>query len=217
MTDETDSDSLSLQGSIQSETSTLASASSIYSPHRTSLDTAPSSVGSAAVSLRSSSDTSLISPFISDSNGDVRHERFQEINGEVLPADVLTIRQACRYDCFCLCHTLSRAKDNPKLRELKNNCTEPGCLGAGLLQDESPIPSFFRKAISAVVSSRSIKIRYHLSTYRMVSEGSDALRYVKHGNLEKLKMCIQTGEATLWDTAPDGWSLLHVSLNRQNC
>lgn len=71
--------------------------------------------------------------------------------------------------------------------------------------------TFFRKAISQVMSSKSIKVRYDLNTYRMVSEGSDAMRYVKHGNLEKLKTCIKTGEATLWDTAPDGWSLLHVS------
>ena len=61
------------------------------------------------------------------------------------------------------------------------------------------------------MSSRTIKVRYDLNTYRMISEGSDAMRYVKHGNLEKLKACIKTGEATLWDTAPDGWSLLHVS------
>ena len=71
---------------------------------------------------------------------------------------------------------------------------------------------FFRKALAQVVSSKSIKVRYDLNTFRMVSEGSDAMRYVKHGNLEKLKTCIETGEATLWDTAPDGWSLLHVSL-----
>lgn len=38
------------------------------------------------------------------------------------------------------------------------------------------------------------------------------MRYVKHGNLDKLKVSIETGEATIWDTAPDGWSLLHVSL-----
>lgn len=37
------------------------------------------------------------------------------------------------------------------------------------------------------------------------------MHYVKHGNLEKLKGCIESGEATVWDTAPDGWSLLHVS------
>lgn len=45
----------------------------------------------------------------------------------------------------------------------------------------------------------------------MVPEGSNAMRYVKHGNLEKLKLAIESGEATPWDTAPDGWSLLHVS------
>lgn len=80
------------------------------------------------------------------------------------------------------------------------------------------VPStFFRKAISQVMSSKSIKVRYDLNTYRMVSEGSDAMRYVKHGNLEKLKNCIQIGEATLWDTAPDGWSLLHVSSIMEKC
>lgn len=61
------------------------------------------------------------------------------------------------------------------------------------------------------MSSNSIKVRYNLNTYRMVSEGSDAFRYIKHGNLDKLKASIDSGEATLWDTAPDGWSLLHVS------
>ena len=83
---------------------------------------------------------------------------------------------------------------------------------ASSIEEKVEMPSgFFRKFISQVVSSKAIKVRYDLNNYRMVSEGSDALRYVKHGNLEKLKMCITTGEATIWDTAPDGWSLLHVS------
>ncbi|KAJ9484900.1 hypothetical protein VN97_g8472 [Penicillium thymicola] len=50
-----------------------------------------------------------------------------------------------------------------------------------------------------------------MNTYRMVPEGSNAMRYVKHGNLGKLKAAIQLGEATLWDTATDGWSLLHTA------
>lgn len=215
--DEKDSDGVSLQDSIRSETSTLASGSSTFSLHRTSIDTTPSSVGSAIASLRTSSDISLISPFISTANHDV--QRNQKTNNETSSADALMIRQACRYDCFCLCHTLSRAisiKDVSKPSEISNNCTEPTCRGAGLIGEEATIPSFFRKAILAVTLARSIKTRYHLNTYRMVSEGSDALRFVKHGNLVKLKMCIQTGEATKWDTAPDGWSLLHVSLKRQD-
>lgn len=45
----------------------------------------------------------------------------------------------------------------------------------------------------------------------MVPEGSDVMRYTKQGDLDNLKAAIQSGKATLWDTAPDGWSLLHVS------
>jgi ankyrin repeat protein len=48
----------------------------------------------------------------------------------------------------------------------------------------------------------------------MVPEGADAMRHVKHGNLEKLKASIASGEATLWDTTLDGWSLLHVQSNQ---
>lgn len=211
---------MSPQNSIQSETSILASRSSISSLRRTSIDTTPSSVGSAASSLRRISlGISSTSPLIPDIEEDVRHEGDQRINAKAWSPDASTIRRACRYDCFCICHKSSPAATTggvSKFSEFKHHCNEPSCQGAGLSEDEAVIPSFFRKAIGAVMSSRNIKVRYHLNTYRMVSEGSDALRYVKHGNLEKLKICIQTGEATLWDTAPDGWSLLHVSSSMQN-
>lgn len=62
----------------------------------------------------------------------------------------------------------------------------------------------FRKALSQVISSKSIEVRYDLNTLRMISEGLAAMRYVKRGNLDKLKMSFKTGEATLWDKAPDG-------------
>lgn len=211
---------MSPQNSIQSETSTLASGSSTSSLRRTSIDTTPSSVGSAASSLRRISlDNSSTSPLIPDIEEDVPHQRVQRINAKAWSTDASTIRRACRYDCFCICHKSSTAVSSggvTKRSELKHQCNEVSCQGAGLSEDEAVIPSFFRKAIVAVMSSRNIKVRYNLNTYRMVSEGSDALRYVKHGNLEKLKTCIQTGEATLWDTAPDGWSLLHVRSSSQN-
>lgn len=76
---------------------------------------------------------------------------------------------------------------------------------------QKPIPiSSFKRAMLHLMTSNSIKIRYRLNTYRMVPVGSNAMRYVKHGNLSKLKAAIQSGEATPWDTASDGWSLLHV-------
>jgi len=61
------------------------------------------------------------------------------------------------------------------------------------------------------VSSKSIKVRYNLYTFRMVPEGSDTVRFVKYRNLDALKASFEAGEATIWDTSPDGWSLLHVS------
>jgi hypothetical protein len=198
--------------SIQAEISTFSSGSSTSSLSRISADTVPSSVGSAASSLRGISlDASLTSPLILEIEDDVRFGGVQETKSS---AQASTIRQACRYDCYCMCHALSAAdsiKGVSKLGGLQGQYTEPSCQCARSSEKKAVIPSFFRRAIAEVISSRSIKVRFHLNTYRMVSEGSDALRYVKHGNLEKLKLCIQTGEATLWDTAPDGWSLLHVS------
>ena len=128
--------------------------------------------------------------------------------------DALVIRRACRYDCYCKCHVQDTAvppRGFSKLSIHKYHCTEPDCQSATPSNENGAIPSvFFRKIIPQIMSSKSIKVRYNLNTYRMVSEGSNSMRYIKHGNLEKLKMCIESGETTLWDTAPDGWSLLHV-------
>lgn len=43
----------------------------------------------------------------------------------------------------------------------------------------------------------------------MVPESADVMRYCKQGDLENLKAIIQSGKATIYDTAPDGWGLLH--------
>ncbi|KAG5293933.1 ankyrin repeat protein [Histoplasma capsulatum G186AR] len=134
----------------------------------------------------------------------------------------LIIRRACRHDCYCKCHdepTTGESK-TPSSRfnarvfrennKPKVECSDPGC--AATISQEKPIPvSLFKKAISNMMSTSSIQVRYRLNTYRMVPEGSNAMRYVKHGNLEKLKLAIESGEATPWDTAPDGWSLLHTA------
>ncbi|KAL4933218.1 ankyrin repeat domain-containing protein [Aspergillus undulatus] len=133
--------------------------------------------------------------------------------------DRLIIRRACRHDCYCKCHEEPQSgeskrgfsrfgarvfhKSNPPQAE----CSDPNCAGA---QQNKAIPmSSFKRAMSQLMSSNNVKIHYRLNTYRMVPEGWNAMRYVKNGNLGKLKMAIQSGEATPWDTAPDGWTLLH--------
>ena len=178
--------------STSSETSETAYEASTFSQRRASVDTALSSVGS------------------SDS-------RLQNTSSNASSAGAVILRKACRYDCYCKCHTQGAATNRGFSRLTGSNaqCTDRSCQAAASSNEPAVAPSrFFRRALSQVMSSKSIKVRYDLNTFRMVSEGSDAMRYVKHGNLDKLKMCMGRGEATLWDTAPDGWSLLHVSVNR---
>lgn len=85
-------------------------------------------------------------------------------------------------------------------------------MGNETLEDASEEYSrSFRKVLSNIVSAKSVDVRYDLKTFRTVPEWSEAMSSIKHGNLESLKGSIQSGEATIWDVAPDGWSLLHVS------
>lgn len=137
-----------------------------------------------------------------------------------IQTDSLVIRQACRFDCYCRCHTQSIAVSKevfsrfnaPVFRPEKGSkieCSEPDCAGA--ISATRKIPSaFLHRAMARLLSLQGARTGYHLNTYRMVPEGSNPLRYVKHGNLERLKLSMTTREATPWDTAPDGWSLLHV-------
>ena len=127
---------------------------------------------------------------------------------------MVVIHKACRYDCYCKCHEeepRSSQRRFSKIKRAKTQCTEPTCKNATVEESHSVYSSSFRGAISQIMSSKSIKVRYNLNTFRMVPEGSDSVRFVKHGNLEALKASFNAGEATIWDTSPDGWSLLHVS------
>lgn len=180
--------------STSSETTSLISEFSSTSERRASVDTTASSVVSSDSALQKTSSNASDEPFLTVK--------------EPLATPVI-LRKACRYDCYCKCHTRDVATKRGFSRAFES-CTDRTCHAFG--QTAISTSSFFRKALAQVASSRCVKIRYDLNTFRMVSEGSDAMRYVKHGNLEKLKMCVWAGEATLWDTAPDGWSLLHVSL-----
>ena len=180
------------------------------------VETSPSSIGSSISSLRRLSLDDIPKPNSVQTVDDNVHNKLGQRIGVTGPSfNALTIRRACRYDCYCKCHvqsSTSSIRSSLKFGSSKSQCTEPDCEMATSVEERAGISAtFFRNIIARVISSKAIKVRYDLNHYRMVSEGSDALRYVKHGNLEKLKMCITTGEATIWDTAPDGWSLLHVS------
>ncbi|KAL2376569.1 hypothetical protein RJ035_007940 [Blastomyces gilchristii] len=99
----------------------------------------------------------------------------------------LVIRRACRHDCYCKCHDDSTTGE-PKARSSRLNvrvfrenskpkveCSDPSC--AATTSQEKSIPvSFFKKAMANMMSTSSIQVRYRLNTYRMVPEGSNAMR-----------------------------------------
>ena len=192
------------------------------------ISSAPTLVGSTSFSqlkeeaaLQNSSDpessenTVQIDPRSSENNDQIlsiTRSSSSEHSAQMNPQEAFVVRQACRYNCYCKCHEQDTTKDRRRfhrLRTQKMTCTDANCLN--IIEETFEVHSkLFSRALSQVMSSKSIKVRYNLNTYRMVPEGSDALRYIKHGRLEKLQACIESGEATIYDTAPDGWSLLHV-------
>ena len=133
----------------------------------------------------------------------------------------LIIRKACRFDCYCSCHPMTQLQPQNGVsfqRPFSHlslsfaGCDDPRCESAKSAEEAAGFTSgFFQKTLSHVMSSHSVKVRYNLNTFHIVPEGSEIMRYTKQGNLDSLKLAIQSGQATIWDTAPDGWSLLHVS------
>jgi hypothetical protein len=198
-----DSSTFSMEGlSVANSTSSYAAS---LSSHRRSLSDVTSSSQSGV-----SSASGLLTEAVTDFSKTMQASK----KPSILHQDTTVVRRACHYNCFCKCHEreTKTGKSLLKHRTAKVSCTEATCRNAVVVEEKNAaLLRSFRQAMLNVMSSKSIKVRYDLNTYRMVPEGSDAMRYVKHGNLEKLKACIDSGEATLWDTAPDGWSLLHVS------
>ncbi|GIC84283.1 uncharacterized protein Aud_000097 [Aspergillus udagawae] len=196
-------------------------------PRRKSSSTG-SSIGSSTVSpatsIFSSLSESASSITLPDQDETIQRPSLAGVNrARSADTDALVIRRACRFDCYCRCHKQSIEVSNVPFSKFNSSmfkqsktsrieCSEPDCAGTTSSQTRVLPSAFFRRVVSRLASMQGVGIRYNLNTYRMVPEGSDAMRYVKHGNLDKLKMSISSREATPWDTAPDGWSLLHTAV-----
>ena len=148
-------------------------------------------------------------------------EESSESSGSDSSHGPLVIRQACRFNCYCSCHPRTEVerddlttsgKPFTQSRLTGLQCDEPNCqtMKDGDRESNS-VSNFLQKALSRVAASHSVRVRHHITTFHIVPESSDVMRYTKQGDLDNLKAAIQSGRATLWDTAPDGWSLLHVS------
>lgn len=185
------------------------------------LDSSETTTLSSRTSLPSLSNTTSSIESSASSLQNVLFERSSGSQEMDYSAEPLIIRKACRFDCYCSCHPKSEVEEGSmpslsrsfsRLGLSASPCDDPSCKFAMAVEKAAdPASNFFRKALSHVMSGHSVKIRHHLNTFRMVPENADVMRYSKQGSLDSLKTAFQSGEATLWDTEPDGWSLLHVS------
>jgi hypothetical protein len=146
------------------------------------------------------------------------------LHGQDRPLEAADCRTSCSFDCYCSCHSEDGGESASLLLKLnitalgiivrsKRPCSNPKCQRTVPTNRKKLVFSSpdFRKALTSLMMIRSWSRKHHLNTYRIVPETSDSMRYAKHGDLQNLKACIEDGSATPFDTAPDGWSLLHVS------
>ena len=193
-----------------SDTTTLASRAPSTLFSQASVSSAPTSIRSSGSSLQVHTPNTF--EHIAGSQGN-----------DASPRSIV-VRRACRFDCFCSCHPKSEEehgsmssliKSFARLGTLTGNCDDPRCQSGRSVEEKTTSTSrIFLKALLNIMSAHSVKVRFHLNTFHMVPESSDVMRYAKQGSLDSLKLAIESGAATLWDTAPDGWSLLHVSIRK---
>jgi hypothetical protein len=145
-----------------------------------------------------------------------------DVHGPERPPGTGICRKSCSFDCYCSCHSEDERTPHLSLKRRmtvlsvvirpRRKCSAPNCQRTAPPRSKKVVlPSAnFSQALATLVSSRGWTVKHHLNTYRSVPETSNSMRYAKHGDLNNLKACIESGEATPFDTGPDGWSLLHV-------
>lgn len=156
---------------------------------------------------------------------DVNTEKLDVKHGPEVPSGPGLRRKSCTFNCYCDCHS----DDGPasanlvvKLRsatvDVVSRSRRP-CSTGDCLRSQVPLggkkklilpSSKFKRAVTSILIMRGMTRKYHLSTYRVVSQTWSSARYANRGDLQNLKACIESGEGTPYDTQPDGWSLLHV-------
>jgi hypothetical protein len=129
----------------------------------------------------------------------------------------------CDQNCRCVCHTNQKIlpDDLSMKRQTPSSCLIARFVRACTLREckkkrrrsigSVTVPSqVLNMALGIKLLSRGFNHLFFLKTYNSVSENSDQIRYATSGNLQGLMMLVQTNKATINDTGPDGWTLLHV-------
>lgn len=129
----------------------------------------------------------------------------------------------CDSNCRCVCHITQKVlpddlgmkrqtSSSGLIARFMRACTLKACKKKRRRSKESfTVPSqVVNRALGIKLLSKAFNHRFFLKMYNVESENSDQIRYAASGNLQGLMMLIQTNKATINDSSPDGWTLLHV-------
>jgi hypothetical protein len=127
----------------------------------------------------------------------------------------------CDNTCACSCHADDVFKFSgphttitQQVRGEKRivDCTEPTCRKLALKKRQIIMrqSSVLKKEFVLSVILRGPRISWQIKSRPIVPETSDAIKFSQVGDLNSLRKLILDGRASIFDTGPDGWSLLHV-------
>jgi hypothetical protein len=127
----------------------------------------------------------------------------------------------CSDSCACSCHVNDIFKPPGRQTTITQpvcgrkriaDCTELTCRKLALKKRQITIrqSSVLKKEFILSVISRGLRISPQIKNRPIVPETSDAIKFSQVGDLISLRKLIQDGKASIFDTGPDGWSLLHV-------
>lgn len=153
----------------------------------------------------------------------VRHSNFAKKRSfkNITMTSQIVRRSTCDDSCACSCHANDifelpgRQATIAQLVPVRTqivDCTEPKCRKLALKKRQITIreSSVLKKEFILLVILRGPGISCQVKSRPIVPETSDAIKYSQVGDLNSLRKVILDGSASIFDTGPDGWSLLHV-------
>lgn len=129
-------------------------------------------------------------------------------------------RSRCYSQCQCPCHRASEPKTQNKESGKFNStkCSNPQCRSRDSRKTEFIIrdPMLLRREFVLSLICRGVQISCSIKTRPIVPASSAVIKCAENGDLVSLKNLLLAGKASIFDTEPDGWSLLHVSTMLQH-
>jgi hypothetical protein len=153
----------------------------------------------------------------------VRHSNFAKKRSfkNITMTSQIVQRGTCDDSCACPCHAndifelpgrQATITQPVRVRKQIVDCTEPKCRKLALKKRQITIreSSVLKKEFILSVVLRGPRISCQIKSRPIVPETSDAIKFSQVGDLNSLRKLILDGRASIFDTGPDGWSLLHV-------